>query len=468
MGRSTWSRADYARARWWLLVLGDLVIAWIAYRLAFWLRTTLYIPIFQGLLPMGRFEELPHLFALVLGSQFVWLHLGGIYDNTDARQGIFPKILRAVLVHVLFLVTVYYFTRQFGFPRSVFFTYFVLDVLLLAAWHTFVRRLVRHRGPTRLLVVGFSRQAEHVIERARAGDFGPVEILGVVGRTRPGEPLPPSFAGHPVLGTREDLFRVVREHRADEVILTPQSAWQNDLIDALSREEGLAARFLVVPSAYEAMIGRLDFLNLEDLLTLELTREPSSQSLRGAKRVFDIGASLFLLVLLSPLAAFSAAIIWLQDRGPVLFTQERVGRSGRRFRMVKFRSMRPDAEAETGPVLAIEHDPRVTSWGRLMRATRLDEIPQLWNVLRGEMSFVGPRPERPEFVRRFEEELPGYRERFKVKPGMTGLAQIHGDYRTTAENKLKYDLAYIYHQSVWLDLVLLLETMRVVLTRQGK
>ncbi|MGH7342306.1 MAG: hypothetical protein ACREKH_17610, partial [Candidatus Rokuibacteriota bacterium] len=294
MAARAWSRNDYARLRWWLLVLGDLVIAVIAYRLAFWLRATVYIPVFQGLLPMGRFDELPHLLFLVMASQFVWLHLGGVYDNTDARQGIFPRILRATLVHVLFMVTVYYFTRQFGFPRSVFFTYFLLDVLLLAAWHSFVRRFVRHRGAVRMLVVGLSRQAEHLIERAKAGDFGPVEILGVVGRAPIGDPMPETFAGYPVLGERENLLQLVRDHRADEVILTPQGAWQDDLIDAIAREEALTARFLVVPSVYEAMIGRLEFLNLEDLLTLELTREPSSRSLLAAKRLFDIFAGGFL------------------------------------------------------------------------------------------------------------------------------------------------------------------------------
>jgi lipopolysaccharide/colanic/teichoic acid biosynthesis glycosyltransferase len=157
----------------------------------------------------------------------------------------------------------------------------------------------------------------------------------------------------------------------------------------------------------------------------------------------------------------------LQDGGPVLFRQERVGRHRKIFRIFKFRSMRQNAEAETGPVLATAGDPRVTRWGRFMRATRIDEIPQLLNVLRGEMSFVGPRPERPEFVEMFLKELPAYGLRFQVKPGIAGLAHVHGRYLTTAENRLRYDLAYVYHQSLWLDSVILLETLRVVATMKG-
>ena len=135
--------------------------------------------------------------------------------------------------------------------------------------------------------------------------------------------------------------------------------------------------------------------------------------------------------------------------------------------MVKFRTMQVGAERSTGPVLASENDPRVTWLGRYLRAARLDELPQLWNVLRGDMSFVGPRPERPEFVGQFQQDIHGYAERFMVRPGLTGYAQVNGEYHTSAPTKLKYDLAYIYNRSLWLDLKILSETVKVMLTRQG-
>jgi exopolysaccharide biosynthesis polyprenyl glycosylphosphotransferase len=459
--------AGYARLRWWLLVVGDVIIAAAAYRMAFWLRTNIYIPVFHGLLPMGRWDELPHQLWLVVASQFFWLHVSGVYDDTDARRAGFPRILQGVLVHVLFLIAVYYVTRSFGFPRSVFLSYFAIDLLLLTAWHTAVRRVVRARRAVRLLVVGLSRQAEQFVARVRAGGLGDVELVGIVSAGSEPVAAGAEFAGCPVLGTRDDLARLAAETRADEVLLLPGEAWQDALIDSLGRDRSLGSRLLVAPSAYETMIGRLEFLNLEDLLTLEIARRPGSVSMRFAKRLGDAVVALVLLVLLSPLLLLAALLTKLQDGGPVFFTQERVGEGQRPFAICKFRSMRPDAEAATGPVLASAGDPRVTPWGRFMRATRLDELPQLWNVLVGQMSFVGPRPERPEFVRGFLAEVTCYGERFKVKPGLTGLAQVHGRYLSSAENKLRYDLAYVYHQSMWLDVVIVLQTLRVVLTRKG-
>jgi lipopolysaccharide/colanic/teichoic acid biosynthesis glycosyltransferase len=165
--------------------------------------------------------------------------------------------------------------------------------------------------------------------------------------------------------------------------------------------------------------------------------------------------------------AVVAVAVRLTSRGPVLFRQERLGKDRRPFTMFKFRTMRADAERGTGPVLATENDPRVTWLGRSLRAARLDELPQLWNVLRGDMSFVGPRPERPEFVRAFERDIHGYAERFKIRPGLTGYAQVNGEYHTSAATKLKYDLAYIYNRSLWLDFRILSETVKVIMTRKG-
>jgi lipopolysaccharide/colanic/teichoic acid biosynthesis glycosyltransferase len=152
---------------------------------------------------------------------------------------------------------------------------------------------------------------------------------------------------------------------------------------------------------------------------------------------------------------------------PVFFTQERVGRDLEPFDVMKFRTMVRNAESLSGPVFAEEADPRVTPLGRFLRAYRIDELPQLVNIVRGEMSFVGPRPERPYFVEQHLRDIPGYRERFRIKPGVTGLAQVSGGYATTPERKLKYDLIYMYHQNLLMDVQILVETVRVVLTGRG-
>ncbi len=173
------------------------------------------------------------------------------------------------------------------------------------------------------------------------------------------------------------------------------------------------------------------------------------------KRLFDIALSGIGLILSLPLWLLFSLLIKLQDRGPAFYGQERMGRDGRVFRVIKFRSMIVDAEKQTGAVWASANDPRVTRVGRILRATAMDELPQLWNIFKGDMSFVGPRAERPELVEKFAREIAGYRERLRVRPGLTGLAQVYGQYDTLPGHKLKYDVLYIRRCSLALDLKLI-------------
>lgn len=185
------------------------------------------------------------------------------------------------------------------------------------------------------------------------------------------------------------------------------------------------------------------------------------------KRMLDIAVSIPAIVILLPLMALTAIAIKADSKGPVIYSQERVGQYGKTFKVYKFRSMRQDAEAQSGPVLAKEGDSRITKVGRFIRATRIDEMPQLFNVLKGEMSIVGPRPERPFFVEQFIKEKPEYAYRHNVKPGITGLAQIAGKYNTTAYDKLIYDLIYIQEVSIKTDLIIMLQTLKVLITKES-
>jgi len=184
------------------------------------------------------------------------------------------------------------------------------------------------------------------------------------------------------------------------------------------------------------------------------------------KRLFDIFLASIGLILSLPLWLIIAIAIKLEDGGPIFYSQERIGKDGKIFRILKFRSMIPDAEKDTGAVWASEDDPRVTKVGRILRATAMDELPQLLNILKGDMSFVGPRPERPELVEEFTKKFPDFKKRFAVKPGLTGIAQIYGQYDTPPQHKLKYDLLYIKKQSFLLDLKLIL--LSFYITLRGK
>jgi lipopolysaccharide/colanic/teichoic acid biosynthesis glycosyltransferase len=184
------------------------------------------------------------------------------------------------------------------------------------------------------------------------------------------------------------------------------------------------------------------------------------------KRLFDIFLSSIGLIFSSPLWLIFSLAIKLEDRGTIFYAQERVGKNGRIFKALKFRSMIPDAEKHTGAVWASENDPRVTKVGRILRATAMDELPQVWNIFKGDMSFVGPRSERPELVEQFSKKIKNYRSKFSVPPGLTGLAQVYGRYDTPPQHKLKYDLLYIKNQSFLLDLKLIF--LSFIITFRGK
>jgi exopolysaccharide biosynthesis polyprenyl glycosylphosphotransferase len=266
----------------------------------------------------------------------------------------------------------------------------------------------------------------------------------------------------PLLGSRDRTADLVVRYDIDEVFVAYAPTWQQQLAEELAtREPGV--RVSVVPSHYEALMPMTKVESIGDVALVRLAHR--SDRLRdGVKRGFDLLAASTALLLLSPLCAVVALLIRLTSPGPAIFAQERVGRQGKRFTVFKFRTMVNDAEAGTGPVLANgSGDARLTPLGRWLRDFRIDEIPQLWNVVRGEMSLVGPRPERPCFVEQFERMSPNYARRHEVRPGITGLAQVCAGYHTDARDKLRFDLIYVTHQSLWLDLLVMIRTVLVVI-----
>jgi exopolysaccharide biosynthesis polyprenyl glycosylphosphotransferase len=232
------------------------------------------------------------------------------------------------------------------------------------------------------------------------------------------------------------------------------------------RASALGKRIYFVPGIFELLVNGAPLLNVDDLLMVNLTPPRLNHGQRCLKRAMDIVGAMVLLTLTAPIMVATAILVRLTSPGKALFAQRRVGRDGCEFSVHKFRTMVADAERQTGPVLATANDPRITKIGAFLRATRLDEFPQLFNVLRGEMSLVGPRPERPHFVQQFREQIPGYEFRLAVKPGVTGLAQVYGRYSTTAERKLRFDLTYITKYSLLMDIRLLLSTIAVLLRRE--
>jgi sugar transferase (PEP-CTERM system associated) len=275
-----------------------------------------------------------------------------------------------------------------------------------------------------------------------------------------------------VIGAVEDISSLVSSMAVDRVVVSLSDARGKLPMDRLldmRMQSGIAFDHLT--DVYEEYTGKIAVENLRPSWLIFASGFRKTQLLLVSKRIFDLlGAALGLVVCL-PVMALIAVAVRLSSPGAVLYQQERIGLGGRVFRIHKFRSMRADAEAATGPVWSAgANDPRITSIGRFLRMTRLDELPQLWNVLRGDMSIVGPRPERPEFVSQLTEAIPFYGQRHVVKPGLTGWAQVRYTYGATVEDaveKLQYDLYYIKNLSLALDLVIVIETAKIVILRRG-
>jgi exopolysaccharide biosynthesis polyprenyl glycosylphosphotransferase len=441
---------------------GDFALAALCLYGAFLVRTRMALPGTEGLLPPGKVRYTLVNVLIVVAAQGFFLSLFGLYRARERfREPLARLLVPAVFFQLFALSAVYFlaFAQNYLFPRSVLLVYIALDAIALALWRLLLDRLFP-QPRRRAVIVGIGKAASLIAEAIRRQPWTGVEVVGLVGAKGGERP------GLPLLGPVEDLTGIVERERIDEVIVTPEeSSWKDRISERIPAD--WPADLLVWPSPFETMIGRLRFRIVGDLPLLEARMRPVEGVGAVGKRAFDIAVSAVLLVLSLPILLPAALVVAVTSRGGVLYRQERVGKDGRPFQLWKLRTMRRGAEGATGAVLSSPGDPRVTLVGRWLRALRIDEIPQLWNVLAGDMSLVGPRPERPEFTSRFAESVSGYRLRLSARPGLTGLAQVSGDYSTEPEIKLRYDLAYLNNWSLGLDLSILLRTLPVILTRRG-
>ena len=446
-----------------LSVLFDAIAYNVAVLAAFVVRFGLRVPSFN----LAPFVTLaPYLTVLFLGVAWV----DGLYD-AERVEGLWAVVRGAATAGTFVLLLTLGILQLAGitfdaFPRLVILLAWPLHIALLIGWRALSTRVTPIHWPEqKVLVVGTGALAvELARELDRRSKWG-YRVVGLVTRDEDGVRGTKLLEGSPaVLGTVRELTRIVCDQGIDRVIVASPVALR-ELVEDIALNGEADVRVDVVPELYEIFIGEVDSI-VADIPLMEITHR-SPQWYVSAKRVGDILGSLLLLIVLSPVLLVASLAILFSMGAPVLFSQDRLGRDMRQFRVHKFRTMIRDAEASSGPVLAEAEDPRITAVGRVLRRYRIDELPQLTNILRGEMSFVGPRPERAFFIETFLAEIPGYRERFRIKPGATGLAQVSGGYATTPERKLKYDLIYMYHQNLLMDVRIVADTVRVVLTGRG-
>jgi exopolysaccharide biosynthesis polyprenyl glycosylphosphotransferase len=449
------------------LLAFDVLWGTLAYVLAFAVRIYLPLPFTSDLLPATRVFELHHMLPQILVAEVLILYFFGFYDLRALRSS-FRAIMNSVtalFVHLLATTALYFFSGDVNFPRSVLVVYWLINATGLAAVREWTGRRLAASSAVRVLLVGTADEVRQFLSGVGSPRLHHVDVVGAVAvgsngaHTRaPGDP--------PWLGTLSDLSRLLAEHDVGEIVLLSPLSWRDQLVDRLLRE-GRRPRVSVVPSVYDILVGRISSGKIHDVPLIEVVKNPRDDLAYLVKRTTDFVIAAALAILTLPVVLAAALAIKLSSPGPMFYRQRRVGQGGGEFVIWKLRTMANDAEEDSGPVLAQAQDTRVTPVGRILRAIRIDELPQIWNVLNGTMSLIGPRPERPEFVRRYAEEIPGYLERFQVKPGLTGLAQVNGEYHTSAAYKLKYDLAYIYNYSLVLDLKIMAETVKVMVTRRG-
>lgn len=459
---------------WVKFLLVDSAVIVVAIALAFvtWFSRHPVDPALTGLaryFPLGNLTIYAYAILPVLALR-LFLHFAyGLYDfvHTNTRIDIAYNAFQAIALGAIIELFVFFYVDKYALGATVQISrplvlltsaYLYLGAV---AWRFayFQRRKRWAYDSTRLLIIGAGDIGLGVLREIQRYSRLGHEVVGMID-----DEVGEYDAPVRILGRLEDLGRIVREHRIDEVIVAAENSSRSQLVDILYACEQTDVRIRVLPDLYDVLIGKVQIQQVGGVPLIEVRNGAVPSYVAMRKRIFDlVFAFLFLIPFLLTLP-FIALGIWLTDRGPVFYVQERVGRHRRRFRMIKFRTMVPGAESMTGPVLATDRDERITPIGCLLRRYYIDEIPQILNVLKGDMSIVGPRPERPMFVKTFIEEDRSYRMRLSVRPGITGLAQIHGYYGSSVPNKLRYDIAYINAQSIRLDFKILLLTFMVALS----
>ncbi|HEX9986112.1 MAG TPA: undecaprenyl-phosphate glucose phosphotransferase [Thermoanaerobaculia bacterium] len=446
-------------------LVNDALASNLAMLAAWMLRFELaVIPVTKGPQDVATYVKLLPIVTLVFPLAFA---VQGLYRIRPARgkaeEWISVAIGSVVATVILSGVLLWVRVGDPGvlYSRATLGLFMFCAILFVIAGRTIVRAVVerRHREGKdldRVLLAGNGELARAVLARMQTHR----EQLGfrIVGYLKNGDDA--DLPGLECLGRVKDAEEVVKAQKIDHVFVAlphASSAAMMALLDTLQRN---VVSIHVVPDLLQFMVLRSRVEDLDGLPTINLSETPLEGWSRFAKRAFDLVVALAALIVLSPVMALIALLIWLEDRGPIFYRQERMGLDGRSFDIIKFRSMKVAAEQTTGAVWAEKDDPRRTRVGRFIRAWSIDELPQLWNVLVGEMSVVGPRPERPQFVEQFRAEFPHYMLRHKVRAGMTGWAQVHGwRGNTSIRMRIEHDLYYIENWSLMLDLKILFLTV---------
>lgn len=398
-------------------------------------------------------------------------YLYDLYDFSymQDRRELVLRLIQALGLAWIALSVAFYLIPRLVIGRGVSLISLPLALLAMVAWRTTIHYLMGHPAVgERILIVGSGETAIEVAREVLSRRDVGYRIVGFVDNDP--KLIGQSLINPRVVGLTTELHEIVRRERIDRIIVS-MGERRGQFPTSQLLDLSLSGDVAIEESAafYERLTGRVHLSTLRPSWLIFSGRGRERRASAILRRILHRSVALTGGLVSLPIALVTAILIKIESRGPVLYRQERVGRNGRPFEVMKFRSMRVDAEKD-GPVWASQSDDRVTRVGRVIRKIRVDEIPQFWNILKGEMNFVGPRPERPHFVAQLAEEIPFYEQRHLIAPGLTGWAQIKYPYGASIEDarqKLQYDIYYIKNQSLMLDAVIMFETIKTILFGRG-
>jgi len=383
------------------------------------------------------------------------------YFSTFAQD--IPVVLRACFIGILFAMSGAFLYRGFSYSRLTFFLmFFHTNVLLLAGRYLFhrIRRILMRKGfgIQKAVMVGSSTHIPRFCAQIQNDLHQNFRISGYLGE------IELDSMDVPYLGLPANLPQLVNEKQIDAILMMFDADSHSQILSVIREMEGKNVELFYIPDILDMITSHRGTFEIAGMPVLRLKAVDFSGWQGFLKRSFDLLVSLTGVIILSPLMLLLAVLIKMHSPGPIFYKQKRIGLDGKEFVMLKFRSMVVDAEKESGPVWAAEKDPRATAIGRFLRRTSLDELPQLINVISGEMSLVGPRPERKVFVEQFRQLIPQYAERHRVRSGVTGWAQVNGlRGQSPIEDRTRYDVYYIENWSLWFDVKIILLTFLAII-----
>jgi exopolysaccharide biosynthesis polyprenyl glycosylphosphotransferase len=446
-----------------ILVVGDILAINIGFLFSYWIRFhSGLLPVAYGIPSVYQYMHVLPLLTVIL----LFLMRSDRLYAVKSRLSIvdeFFKIVRSATIGCLLFMAGTFFYREYSFSRGMLFVAWATLILSISVWRLVVNRAsfalrARHGTTRNLMVIGNGPMVERLINHVSGDPHWDYNLKGVV---RIGKDEKGSVAGVEIVGEVSDLEMFIVQADIDEVILTEIEMPRSVIMHMILECEKRMVEFRLVADLLGMVTSQVDMRTIDGVPLLGLKESPLAGIYnRFIKRTMDIFFSAAGLVAFSPVLLLLAALVKLTSSGPVFYFQKRIGEDGRRFAMIKFRTMIYNAEKGVGPVWASKDDPRRTTVGGVLRKFNFDELPQLINVLKGEMSLVGPRPERPHFVGKFKEDIPRYMARHKIKSGMTGWAQVNGlRGNTSIEERTKYDLYYVENWSLGFDLKILFMTL---------